>query len=53
MRTQREIDELSLEKAKELCSSGTVDDIEIGTLKGLISIHKFLFDGLYDFAGKI
>ena len=53
MNNQREIDERSLEKAKELYASGAIDDIETGTLNGLLSIHKFLFDGLYDFAGKI
>ena len=27
--------------------------MEIGTTKGLQQIHKYIFDGLYDFAGKI
>lgn len=48
-----EIDKKSLENAKELFSSGYVDDIEVGTTKGLQQIHKYLFDGLYDFAGII
>ena len=47
------IDEKSLENAKELFSTGYVDNIEIGTVKGLQQIHKYLFDGLYDFAGQI
>ena len=25
----------------------------MGSLKGLCDIHRFLFDGIYDFAGKI
>ncbi len=25
----------------------------MGTAKGLCQIHKYLFDGLYDFAGKV
>lgn len=49
----KEIDEKSLEHAKELFVSGEMDNIEVGTVKGLQAIHKALFDGLYDFAGEI
>ncbi len=48
-----EIDKKSLENAKKLFSTGDINHIEIGTTKGLKQIHKYLFDGLYDFAGKI
>ena len=48
-----EIDKKSLEKAKELFSSGAINSFEIGTTKGLQQIHKYLFGGLYDFAGVI
>lgn len=48
-----EIDRKSLEKAKELFSSKKIDEIEVGTVKGLQQIHKYLFDDLYDFAGII
>ncbi len=48
-----EIDKKSLEKAKELFSSNDMDNIEVGTVKGLLEIHKYIFDGLYDFAGEI
>lgn len=51
--TEQEINEKSLENAKELFTSGKIENIEVGTLNGLIEIHKALFSGLYDFAGKI
>ena len=47
------IDKKSLEKAYHLFETGAIDKIEIGTTKGLQQIHKYLFGGLYDFAGKI
>ncbi len=48
-----EIDAKSLEKAKALFETGDIDKIEIGNVQGLRAIHKYLFDGLYDFAGVI
>lgn len=47
------IDEQSLWKAQRLFESGDIGRMEVGTTKGLCQIHKYLFDGLYDFAGKI
>ena len=49
----KQIDEKSLQKAFQLFESGDIERMEIGTTKGLQQIHKFIFDGLYDFAGKI
>ena len=47
------IDEISLQKARELYDSGYISSCEVGTTKGLQQIHKYIFDGLYDFAGKV
>lgn len=51
--TTTEIDAQSLAKARLLYDTGTIDTIEVGTVKGLQDIHKYLFDGLYAFAGEI
>lgn len=47
------IDGKSKSKAYALFESGIIDNIEIGTTKGLQQIHGYLFGGLYDFAGQI
>lgn len=49
----KDIDKKSLEQAKALFTSGAIEAIEIGTVKGLCDIHRHLFEGLYDFAGKV
>ncbi|MCR1946123.1 protein adenylyltransferase Fic [Enterococcus gallinarum] len=46
-------EKLSKQKAKELYDSGKINEIEVGTFKGLSEIHDFLFSEIYDFAGKI
>lgn len=49
----KKIDKISLENAYRLFETGDIDAIEIGTLKGLLQIHTYLFGELYDFAGQI
>jgi len=40
-------------KALELFDTNKINEIEIGTFKGLSLIHKYLFNDIYDFAGNI
>ena len=49
----KQIDGKSLQKAFQLFESGDIERMEISTTKGLQQIHKYIFGGLYDFAGKI
>jgi len=46
-------DHQSLKKAFKLFESGIVDTFEVGTTKGLVQIHSYIFEDLYDFAGII
>ena len=47
------IDGKSKSKAYALFESSLINNIEVGTVKGLQQIHAYLFGGLYDFAGQI
>ena len=44
---------ISKAKAHHLFASGRLDTLQAGTLQALVEIHKYLFDEIYDFAGKI
>ncbi len=44
---------ISKQKAKQLFDSGDINKVAVGTFKGLSCIHAYLFDEIYDFAGKI
>jgi cell filamentation protein len=46
-------EKISKQKAKQLFESGDIYKIEVGTFTGLERIHKYLFEDIYDFAGKI
>ncbi len=49
----REEERISKKKAVELFDSKLIDTFEVGTFAGLAAIHKYLFEDIYDFAGKI
>ena len=46
------VERISKANAKRLYDSGDINDLEIGTYKGLTDIHKYLFDDINNFAGK-
>jgi cell filamentation protein len=49
----REEERISKKKAVELFDSKLIDTFEVGTFAGLAAIHKYLFEDIYDFAGKM
>ena len=50
---KREEERISKKKAVELFESGVLDRLEAGTTASLKTIHKALFEDIYDFAGKL
>jgi cell filamentation protein len=46
-------EKITKQKAKELFDSGDISRAEVGTFVGLSFIHRYLFDALYNFAGKM
>lgn len=46
-------EEISKKKAAQLFESGYLHTLKAGTFQSLLEIHRYLFDEIYDFAGKI
>ena len=49
----KEEERISKLKAKKLFENGTLNRLKAGTFESLATIHKELFEDIYDFAGKI
>lgn len=49
----REEERLTKLRARELFEMGLFDSFEVGTFVGLCSIHRHLFQDVYDFAGRM
>ena len=46
-------EKISKQKALEMFESGFFETLEPGTYKSLAMIHQYLFDEIYNFAGKL
>ena len=49
----RQEEKISKKKAAMMFESDFFDGLEPGSFEALVSIHKYLFEDIYDFAGKI
>ena len=49
----REEERISKKKAVELFEKGILDELEVGKFSALKEIHRYLFEDIYEFAGKI
>lgn len=49
----REEERISKKKAVELFEKGILDELEVGKFSALREIHRYLFEDIYEFAGKI
>lgn len=49
----REEERISKKKAAQMFGSGYLNSLESGSMDSLIKIHQYLFDEIYEFAGKI
>lgn len=46
-------EKVSKKKAVQLFESGYLHTLKAGTLESLLKIHSYLFEDIYDFAGKV
>ena len=46
-------EKISKAKAHRLFTTGFLASLEVGSFQALASIHRYLFDEIYDFAGKV
>ena len=49
----REEERSSKKKAAQLFDRKLLDTFDVGTFAGLAAIHKYLFEGIYDFSGEL
>lgn len=46
-------EKITKQKALKLFETKELDNFEVGTFEGLAQIHKYLFEEIYEFAGKV
>lgn len=46
-------EQISKKRAIELFEKNLIEDFEVGKFSSLVKIHKFLFEDIYEFAGKV
>lgn len=46
-------EKISKQQAVKLFETGLLGTFEVGTFQGLAAIHKYLFEDIYEFAGKL
>ena len=49
----REEERISKKKAAQLFDRKLLDTFDVGTFAGLAAIHKYLFEGIYDYSGEL
>ena len=49
----REEERISKKKAAQLFDRKLLESFDVGTFAGLAAIHKYLFEGIYDFSGEL